>query len=474
MKLAHRLLLQSLAIVAVLVISVVLIIDYQLHNSITDQAIHDLAGEARLVALQWRSGINADSLADNAGEATRHRITLIDREGHVAGDSDFNDARLTELENHGRRPEVMQALTTGFGSSLRMSPSTGEQQLYVAVKSPLGVVRLSVNTAVIESVFERARQGVILAGVVSFLLAALLAALLARGISKPIVQLRDLARSVASGGQAAPSVRHAPGEVRELADAVNWLATELDAKLSALDAEQSRLRKLENVRRDFVANVSHELRTPLTVVSGFAETLSDPDVPVDRRTEFAQTILSNAQRMQRIVDELLDLTRIESGHWQPRPQAVDVDDVAREVFSHATRAAAEKGVSLRTSIPLEAKSVWADRTAIEQILSNLIENAIRHTTDGSVTIETTKTDDSTEVAVVDTGLGIPEEHLGRIFERFYRVDPGRSRDSGGTGLGLSIVKHLAEAHGGRVSATSVVGKGTKIEVSFPTNFQQPS
>ena len=127
MKLAHRLLLQSLAIVAVMVVSVVVIIDYQLYSSITDQTAHDLAGEARLMAMQWRGSLNADSLADEAGAATGHRVTLIDSTGHVMGDSEFDGPALLSLENHSTRPEVSQAREHGMGSARRMSPSTGEE-----------------------------------------------------------------------------------------------------------------------------------------------------------------------------------------------------------------------------------------------------------------------------------------------------------------------------------------------------------
>ncbi|HXL86693.1 MAG TPA: hypothetical protein VN927_05755, partial [Gemmatimonadaceae bacterium] len=146
MKLAQRLLLQSLAIVAVMVVSVVLIIDNQLHTSITDQTTHDLAGEAKLLAAQWKPGVDADSLADEAGLATGHRVTLIDPAGHVVGDSEFDGPALQRLENHSTRPEVMAAVNTGVGSARRMSPSTGEEQLYVAVKAPRGVARVSVTT----------------------------------------------------------------------------------------------------------------------------------------------------------------------------------------------------------------------------------------------------------------------------------------------------------------------------------------
>jgi signal transduction histidine kinase len=228
------------------------------------------------------------------------------------------------------------------------------------------------------------------------------------------------------------------------------------------------IRKLETVRRDFVANVSHELRTPLTIVGGFAETLQDPDVPPERRAEFARTIYSNTQRMQRIVDELLDLSRIESGHWKPRPQSVRLAEVTAEVFARVSAAAGKKGVTLETEFDRATSTVHADRTALEQILLNLVENALRHTAQGgSITVDTTAARNGVLLEVRDTGSGIPPEHLPRIFERFYRADSGRSREAGGTGLGLAIVKHLVEAHGGSVTADSVVGSGTTIKIFFP-------
>jgi signal transduction histidine kinase len=222
------------------------------------------------------------------------------------------------------------------------------------------------------------------------------------------------------------------------------------------------------VRRDFVANVSHELRTPLTIIGGFAETLQDRDVPPAMRAEFAKTIFSNAQRMQRIVDELLDLSRIETGHWKPRPQLIRVAEVASEIFGRVGASAEAKGVTLDIAIEPGAETIYADRTALEQILLNLVENAIRHTGEGGrITIRTTRDGDGVSLAAGDTGSGIPPEHLPRIFERFYRADSGRSRDAGGTGLGLAIVRHLVEAHGGTVRADSTVGVGTTVSIFFP-------
>ena len=252
----------------------------------------------------------------------------------------------------------------------------------------------------------------------------------------------------------------APGEVGDLAKSLGQLSTRLAA--------------LETVRRDFVANVSHELRTPLTIVGGFAETLTDEDVPAGTRKEFAEMILSNTHRMQRIVDDLLDLSRVESGGWAPRPETVNVPEVVREVLSLVGPAAEAKGLAMRTYFPQSAEIVYADRTAILQIISNLAENAVRHTSQGIVTIFTESDPRGLWIGVRDTGEGISAEHLPRIFERFYRVDTGRGRDQGGTGLGLAIVKHMAEAHGGRVRATSRAGEGTSIAAFFPQAKRESS
>jgi signal transduction histidine kinase len=167
------------------------------------------------------------------------------------------------------------------------------------------------------------------------------------------------------------------------------------------------------------------------------------------------------------VDDLLDLSRIESGGWIPTPTDADIEGLAADVFGEVHDLAASRGVSLRAEIADDARRVWADPTALRQVVRNLVENAARHTPSGAITVSARRSNGSYEVAVADTGSGIPAEHLPRIFERFYRVDPARSRQEGGTGLGLAIVKHLVEAHGGRVRAESAPGVGTTISATFP-------
>ena len=464
----------------------------------------------------------------------------------------------------------------------------------VIVICVVGVIDYRLNpgatgaAAAAPELLRAAKRDVVLTGCIALVLASVIAFLFARAVSKPIEELRDVARALASGDLSRRPSLTAPGEVGDLAIAIYRLGEQLGTRLLALEEEDSLLtalfdslnegvlavdahqhvvrinatgrrllratapvpfpldylprerifrqsvtaalggaiteaaemtidgrslaltarplaaggavvalldltetRRLEAVRRDFVANVSHELKTPLTVVGGFAETLTDEDLPLDRRRQFAETILANTRRMQRIVDDLLDLSRIESGGWVPKPVLVDARAAATDAVLPSKALAEEKGIGLELCIPDEACTVRADPTALRQVLTNLVENAVRHTQAGSVSVtahwengtppvEGASANGSANaraagdasspgvwLTVRDTGIGIAAEHLPRIFERFYRVDRARSREAGGTGLGLAIVRHLVEAHGGRVRAESQLGRGTSVAAFFP-------
>jgi len=564
-KIATRHLLSSLVVVVALTLTLAFTLDRRLHARISHETHGDLTREARLIAALWTPGTSAALLAHDAGQALGHRVTLIRSDGTVVGDSEFDSTRVAQLENHAARPEVASALRDSVGSARRPSPSRGDEEVYVAVRAPLGVVRVSQTTRRADAIANGAASDVIAAGTIAALAALALATVLANTISRPVVELRNVTRALASGDLSRRPAMGGPGEVGELANAVRSMSEQLDDRLRTLAEDESllaavveslgegvlavdprmqvvrtnaaarallelhdptpfpverlpgarelraalaealqgtiaeprempmgdrvlvitgrplprggavlavsdltRTRRLEAVRRDFVANVSHELRTPLTVIGGFAETLAEGSVSSEDRTRFARLIAANTQRMQRVVDELLDLSRIESGGWVPRPATVDVGEVATDVLGANAAAAQRQGVALDARISANAREVYADRTALRQILGNLVENAIRHTGEGSIVIVASRdTDGWTTVGVRDTGSGIAPQHLPRIFERFYRVDTARSRESGGTGLGLSIVKHLVEAHGGRVHAESTPGSGTLITASFP-------
>lgn len=248
----------------------------------------------------------------------------------------------------------------------------------------------------------------------------------------------------------------------------------------------SELRRLEDVRRDFVANASHELKTPLTAIRGYSETLLDPDLPADLSRRFTEIVKANADRLQRIVDDLLDLSRIEAGGWRVQPASVDIGELARAVWGAEAASANGSLVQLSVETAPGHEVVFADPGAVRQAFVNLFSNALRYTpAGGTVTVRTRPADPATTrastlesrlsrsrpwtiVEVSDTGAGIGRAHLARIFERFYRADPARSREAGGTGLGLAIVKHLIEAHGGFIEAESEIGRGTTIRFSLPT------
>ena len=563
MKLAQRLLLGAGLIVSVLVVVAVTLSSARLSNQLRQLTTNQLAREARFIADQWDAGVSPDALADSAGLGLAHRVTLVDVNGVVLGDSEFGSAALRALSNHNDRPEIIEARRAGLGSSERVSPSEGVSELYVAVDAGGGrIARVSISTAAMSAIVRRAERDVFFSGLVALVIALIVAAVFSRQISKPVTELRDVASAIASGDLSRRPALSAPGEVGELAAAVRRMAEQLEARLQALQSEDqllgalvetmnegvvaidrqrrvirinrsgrllldvqaespfsidlfprdrvlqdavadamggvavdgvetqigsrtlavtarplgdggavlalfdlTGLRKLQAVRRDFVANVSHELKTPLTAIRGFAETLASESKD-DQHAKFAETIRANAERMQNLVDDLLDLSRIESGGWTPQPIQLDADSAIGDALVPLRDEARKKGTALETRI--EAHELRADPTAVRQIVVNLVENAIRHTPGGgTITVFTHAENGSVQLGVRDTGSGISTEHLPRIFERFYRVDPARSRAAGGTGLGLAIVKHLAEAHNGTVLAESQVGRGTTVTVRFP-------
>ncbi len=228
------------------------------------------------------------------------------------------------------------------------------------------------------------------------------------------------------------------------------------------------LKLADTVRRDFVANASHELRTPLTAIRGFAETLASGGVQDPQLvTRFVGRILEHSVRLQRLVDDLMQLSRAEAPDETFVLEGIDLTAAVVRATRGLEAAAAQKRIKVQIEHDTPGLSVLADERAIDHVLVNLIDNAVKYSSDdGEVTIRTHVLGDHVVIDVSDTGSGIAATHLPRIFERFYRVDPGRSRDVGGTGLGLAIVKHLTQRMGGEVSVDSRVGHGTTFHVKL--------
>lgn len=227
-------------------------------------------------------------------------------------------------------------------------------------------------------------------------------------------------------------------------------------------------KRVEAIKRDFVANVSHELRTPLASIKGYAETLLDGAMD-DKSTlkKFITIIDRHANRMTAIIDDLLTLSMIESHQMQLKLEAVDIKGLINSVLQGFEKNARDKGLKLILNMRDDLPPVTADRVRLEQVIVNLVDNAIKYTNQGEVKIIARKEDNTMRIDVEDTGIGIPEKDIPRIFERFYRVDKGRSRELGGTGLGLAIVKHIIQAHKGLIWIKSISGKGTTFSLSLP-------
>src|SRR5438045_1882509 len=575
MRLATRLFASIALLVAAAVVGSIIATVLRLRRQPEAGIALELQREARVLAMLAPADSSKwPEFAARTGGRLGRRVTLIDPEGHVRGDTEFDRASLSRLQNHRDRPEVRAALdsASGVGMDQRLSASTNERQMYVAVRGGppgLAVVRVSTSLAMLDAQVHAWQRAVAATGLVMLLLAALVAWLLAGLLARPLLRITAAARDIATGRAAVfPDVR-----VPELAnhvDALRAMHHELERRFDDLrrEREESRtlleslsdgvlaadrrgtivsinaaarrllgygtsellppltelfhdrqhrtlmreilaggvvdrreldfgdrsvvvsarpfedggtllvlndvtdVRRLETIRRDFVANVSHELKTPLTAIAGYAETLAAETSASSggESQRFAQVILENAQRMQRLVDDLLDLSRIESGGWQPHAENVDVEAAARDAWNPFAARAGERGVRFETAVQ-NAVTAPVDPDALRQIFTNLFDNALRHTQPNGlirVIAENAGKDGSgVRIRVADSGSGIPAEPLPRIFERFYRVDPGRSRHEGGTGLGLAIVKHLVEAHGGRVEAQSELGRGTRILLYFP-------
>jgi two-component system phosphate regulon sensor histidine kinase PhoR len=237
----------------------------------------------------------------------------------------------------------------------------------------------------------------------------------------------------------------------------------------------TQFRRLEKMRTEFVANVSHELKTPVTAVKGFAETLLDGALEdPELRHQFVQIIYNESDRLSRLVQDLLELSKLESGHSVFRFRPCDVNEIVEAAADSLRNQASQHGLELNVHLADEPAVAEVAPERIQQVLVNLIANALAYTpAPGRVDVCVVNREDGVEVSVADTGIGIPEQDLPRIFERFYRVDKDRSRNTGGTGLGLAIVKHILEGHHTRIQVQSELGKGSTFSFVLPKTRPAP-
>jgi signal transduction histidine kinase len=296
----------------------------------------------------------------------------------------------------------------------------------------------------------------LVAGAIAAIIALGLARLLARGLTQPLRDMAEAAGRMARGDYGQKVRVRSRDETGQLADAFNRMAGEMEG--------------LERLRRDLVANVSHELKTPISALRGHLENLLDG--VENPNPQLLETMVQQSERLSRLVDQLLDLSRLESGAAPLKLEPVRLAPLVERVIAEVEIARPDRPLQVRNEVSPRLPPVQADRERIHQVLFNLLDNAFRFTPDGgAIEVRAVRQNGSCEVSVVDTGPGIPREHLPFVFERFYRVDASRSRGDGGTGIGLAIARSVVGAHGGRIWAESEPGRGSAFHFTLPAPDQ---
>lgn len=415
------------------------------YNLIQEQVRKDLKNTANLLAKTGISKlVNSDDGALESEQLYSDkeiRITWIAADGTVLYD---NDAEANTMTNHSDRPEVSEAFQTGTGESVRESDTMNMKTYYHAILLEDGtVLRVATQARSLANVFVQAVPILFLMILMILIVCVLLSHVLTKQIMQPI---KDMAENI-DNHQEEPVYK-------ELSPFMHRIREQHDNILSAARS-----------RQDFTANVSHELKTPLTAISGYAELIENDMVDAEKQKKFAGDIKKNADRLVDLINDIIRLSELDSKEVSMDFMQQNLYEAAKDRVELLKTAAAGKEVSL--SLEGEDAFLLSNRGLLVELLDNLIQNAVRYNyAGGKVLVKTGNENGHAFLCVSDTGIGIPESEQERIFERFYRVDKSRSRETGGTGLGLSIVKHIVELHDGKIELKSEVGKGTDIKITF--------
>lgn len=459
-----------LAIICILIVAVVAV-DY-LASQVAERTYietltRNLASKGRLLAMFLRDEPKHSRFVEMS-HALNGRLTLIHMDGTVREDS---EADASKMENHRTRPEVAEALAGRTGWMIRPSPTLKVPFLYVAIPIDGGVLRLAVPLEEVHTGVDIIRRQMLFAVAVAFLPAAILAAFFARYVSSRLGSIIEYAGKLAEGRFEERLQKPGSDELGILEHKLNDTGEKLQHTVEQLQKEHNELEKLEVVRKDFVINVSHELRTPLASIQGYTETLLDGAIhDPHNNIRFLSIIRQNAERLGRLTADLLALSRIELKTQKFQFASYYLNKLLTDSVDSMQPVARKKGISVVLHLAPEGSEVFCDGEAVHQILSNLVDNAIKYTPENAnITVAAVPVDNGRffEISVADTGIGIPEEDMPRLFERFYRVDKARSRELGGTGLGLAIVKHLTKAQGGDVGVRSEINKGSTFWFTLP-------
>lgn len=393
-------------------------------------------------------------------EKENSRFTLIKTDGTVVMDTGKQDTK--DMENHMGREEIKEALLHGSGYATHRSETLGKEHLYVARISENGeyILRLALPFSGMREYMAMLFPAVFLSFAVAFIGSALEAERFSQSITKP---LHGISKEMGKmdGDYADFYFEACPyGEINVIAETTTKMARNLKEYVQRLEQEKQ-------IRQEFFSNASHELKTPITSIRGYVELL-EVGMALDEitRNDFLKRIKKETLRMTSLVDDILMISRLESRGARADIVPIQVKELLEEVVSSLAPQAAERKVLIYKEC--EAFSIQADLRQMTELFTNLLSNAVKYNNPGgSVWLKVRRENGRMIVVVKDNGVGIPKESQSRIFERFYRVDKGRSRKQGGTGLGLSIVKHVVSFYGGTVQVESEVGKGSCFIVELP-------
>lgn len=384
---------------------------------------------------------------------------ILDDAGELLDSSRLDDSAPIEMT-----PNILKALNRkdAFGieanaeymdAAVPVTDSDGVLHFVIYIRDDKQTVR-DLNSELITLIFEAVVVGLAISVILSFILS--------KTLLQPIIGMTKAAEAMADGDFSRELIVDSEDEIGILADTFNNMAHQLKMTLEEI-------KKSEALRKEFVANVSHELRTPLTSIRSYAETLTEnADIPKDMENDFLHVILNESDRMTKIVQDLLTLSRFDAGSGQLIIDEFSLEQSIHDVYDAIALEAKKHGHALSLSLRDSLPRIYGDKARIEQVLLNILSNAVKYTPDGGkIDISGGQTGKNVWVKIKDTGIGIPEEDLSRIFDRFYRVDKARSRESGGTGLGLSIAREIVIRHGGDILIDSTAGRGTAVTVVLP-------
>lgn len=393
-------------------------------------------------------------------DANRSRFTVVKRDGSVEVDTEISNA--AAMENHMEREEVKEALRYGSGHSIRKSETLGAQMLYVARMSADGeyILRLASPYSGMQEYLLMLLPAVLLSFAIAFIVSSMEAERFSQSITKP---LKDISKEMlkVDGDYADFHFERCPyQEINVIADTTTKMSQNVKEYLERLEQEKQ-------IRQEFFSNASHELKTPITSIRGYVELLeSGMSLNEETTQDFMKRIKKEAMRMASLVDDILMISRLESRGAKTDIIKIQAAELLEETIASLTTQAAERNVFIHKR--LNSFTIRADLRQMTELCMNLIGNAVKYNNPGGeVWVEVRRENTDMVLIVKDSGVGIPSESLNRIFERFYRVDKGRSRKQGGTGLGLAIVKHVVNFYHGTVRVESEIGKGSTFTVRLP-------